>query len=113
MISVTPLIVVLSICLFLMMISGMFTNLEHKQVANEPFECGMDVFMSSRTPFSLHSYLLLILFVIFDIELIVSIPLVFSSLLTSTFWSIMWSVYALFMLIGLTIEIWLGGLSLR
>nr|AIV00476.1 NADH dehydrogenase subunit 3 [Haematomyzus elephantis] len=111
MISVTALMVIMFTCLIMMVVSGLFSGSELKQSSNEPFECGMDVFISSRTPYALYSYLVLILFVIFDIELIVSIPLVFTNLLTCDIWSIVWTIYSLFMLMGLTVEFWLGSLT--
>nr|YP_010400421.1 NADH dehydrogenase subunit 3 [Cotesia flavipes]UQS76150.1 NADH dehydrogenase subunit 3 [Cotesia flavipes] len=42
---------------------------------NSPFECGFEPFESSRLPFSINFYLISILFLIFDIEIILLIPM--------------------------------------
>nr|AHA52518.1 NADH dehydrogenase subunit 3 [Eumacrocentrus sp. QL-2013] len=43
---------------------------------NSSFECGFDSFISSRLPFSIHFYLISILFLIFDVEIILLFPLI-------------------------------------
>nr|APF47455.1 NADH dehydrogenase subunit 3 [Protapanteles sp. 1 SNS-2016] len=42
---------------------------------NSPFECGFEPFESSRLPFSIHFYLISILFLIFDIEIVLLFPM--------------------------------------
>nr|APF47489.1 NADH dehydrogenase subunit 3 [Choeras grammatitergitus] len=42
---------------------------------NSPFECGFEPFESSRLPFSIHFYLVGVLFLIFDVEIVLLFPM--------------------------------------
>nr|AWN56364.1 NADH dehydrogenase subunit 3 [Pheidole tristis] len=45
-----------------------------------PFECGFDPFSPPHLPFSIQFFLISLIFLIFDIEITLLIPLIFSSI---------------------------------
>nr|YP_009373431.1 NADH dehydrogenase subunit 3 [Mutela dubia]AQT38514.1 NADH dehydrogenase subunit 3 [Mutela dubia] len=62
--------------LFLGMFLGVFMMVENEKCS--PFECGFDPVGSSRTPFSLRFFLLAVIFVVFDVEVVLLFPFVMS-----------------------------------
>lgn len=60
------------IVFILAIISSMRVNAEHEK--SSPFECGFDPYHFARIPFSLRFFLLAIIFIVFDIEIVLLIP---------------------------------------
>ena len=46
----------------------------HTKIKDETFECGIEVYGNARTPFSVKYFLVAILFVLFDVEVIFMYP---------------------------------------
>nr|WJW73703.1 NADH dehydrogenase subunit 3 [Lindneromyia sp.] len=79
---------------------------------NSPFECGFDPKSSSRLPFSLQFYLIAIIFLIFDVEIALILPMVLIINFSNIFmWSITSVIFILILLLGLYHEWNQGALN--
>lgn len=61
-----------AVIIFSVIIGGEYIYSEEN---NRIFECGYDCNIDSRIPFSLRFFLVIILFVVFDIEILVILPI--------------------------------------
>nr|DAZ89634.1 TPA_inf: NADH dehydrogenase subunit 3 [Antarctophthirus carlinii]DAZ89637.1 TPA_inf: NADH dehydrogenase subunit 3 [Antarctophthirus lobodontis] len=77
---------------------------------NEPYECGLDQINPNRVPFSIYFYCLGVLYFIFDIEVVVSLPMIFMVCDYLT-WLVYWFLYFNLMLVGLFLESMVGSLD--
>nr|YP_009560643.1 NADH dehydrogenase subunit 3 [Liriomyza chinensis]AWX34631.1 NADH dehydrogenase subunit 3 [Liriomyza chinensis] len=77
---------------------------------NSPFECGFDPKSSSRLPFSLRFFLVTIIFLIFDVEIALILPMVmilnYSNIMV---WTLTSLIFLIILLIGLYHE-WHQGM---
>nr|WDA94003.1 NADH dehydrogenase subunit 3 [Apotropina sp.] len=77
---------------------------------SSPFECGFDPKSSSRLPFSLHFFLITIIFLIFDVEIALILPMIliinYSNIMI---WTLTSMTFILILLIGLYHE-WNQGM---
>nr|WNS64257.1 NADH dehydrogenase subunit 3 [Ficus subintermedia] len=65
-----------------------------------PFECGFDPIKSARLPFSLRFFLLAIIFLIFDVEIVLLFPIL-SSITNSFSLSLLMGTYIFLMILTL------------
>nr|YP_010309788.1 NADH dehydrogenase subunit 3 [Megetra punctata]UMR54905.1 NADH dehydrogenase subunit 3 [Megetra punctata] len=76
---------------------------------SSPFECGFDPKSSARLPFSLHFFLIAIIFLIFDVEITLLFPLIMSLKISNLMnYTLILTIFILILLIGLFHE-WKQG----
>nr|AIZ03164.1 NADH dehydrogenase subunit 3 [Mobula tarapacana]AOY35878.1 NADH dehydrogenase subunit 3 [Mobula tarapacana] len=77
-----------------------------------PYECGFDPLGTARLPFSLRFFLIAILFLLFDLEIALLLPLPWGDQLISPIITSLWAATILFLLtLGLIYEWLQGGLE--
>nr|YP_003457012.1 NADH dehydrogenase subunit 3 [Neoceratias spinifer]BAI77099.1 NADH dehydrogenase subunit 3 [Neoceratias spinifer] len=101
--ALSTILAVLSFCLPLM-------SPDHEKLS--PYECGFDPLGSARLPFSLRFFLVAILFLLFDLEIALLLPLPWGSQLHSPLLTFSWASLVLTLLtLGLIYEWMQGGLE--
>nr|WJQ22109.1 NADH dehydrogenase subunit 3 [Craterocephalus stercusmuscarum fulvus] len=77
-----------------------------------PYECGFDPLGSARLPFSLRFFLVAILFLLFDLEIALLLPLPWGDQLSTPLMTFTWASAVLILLtLGLIYEWTQGGLE--
>nr|YP_010693028.1 NADH dehydrogenase subunit 3 [Rhagoletis completa]WCB98209.1 NADH dehydrogenase subunit 3 [Rhagoletis completa] len=75
-----------------------------------PFECGFDPKSSSRLPFSLRFFLITIIFLIFDVEIALILPMILIIKISNIFmWTTTSIIFIIILIIGLYHE-WNQGM---
>nr|QGA74034.1 NADH dehydrogenase subunit 3 [Chalcophana sp. N69] len=105
------------IIMMMMMMLVMILNLISKKSfsdreKNSPFECGFDPKSHSRLPFSLQFFMIGIIFLIFDIEIAILLPMIFSLKSSNpVMFSVTTTTFILILIIGLIHEWKQGSLN--
>nr|AFQ62272.1 NADH dehydrogenase subunit 3 [Haliplus flavicollis] len=111
MMSMSMMIILISI-IMMMMASIISKKSFMDREKNSPFECGFDPKNSARLPFSLHFFLIAVIFLIFDVEIALLMPMIiimkFSNLMS---WMIVSFFFIWILLIGLFHEWNQGALN--
>nr|YP_009383814.1 NADH dehydrogenase subunit 3 [Cottus amblystomopsis]ARS44090.1 NADH dehydrogenase subunit 3 [Cottus amblystomopsis]ARS44103.1 NADH dehydrogenase subunit 3 [Cottus amblystomopsis] len=83
---------------------------DHEKLS--PYECGFDPVGSARLPFSLRFFLVAILFLLFDLEIALLLPLPWGDQLAAPLMTFLWATAVLMLLtLGLIYEWLQGGLE--
>nr|QLD96913.1 NADH dehydrogenase subunit 3 [Ogadenus brumpti ssp. 1 BJM-2017]QLD96926.1 NADH dehydrogenase subunit 3 [Ogadenus brumpti ssp. 1 BJM-2017]UYB77904.1 NADH dehydrogenase subunit 3 [Ogadenus brumpti]UYB77917.1 NADH dehydrogenase subunit 3 [Ogadenus brumpti] len=102
------LIISLASCFFLLSLLTK-KKIPYQKEKLSPFECGFDPFSLTRLPFSLRFFMITIIFLIFDIEIIILLPLPIISSLSHWTFSFSFITIIFIIFIGLIYE-WKKGM---
>nr|YP_009525745.1 NADH dehydrogenase subunit 3 [Orithyia sinica]AXS67519.1 NADH dehydrogenase subunit 3 [Orithyia sinica] len=79
---------------------------------NSPYECGFDPKSSSRLPFSLRFFLIAVIFLIFDVEITLLLPIASTLGISNIFsWMSTSFIFLIILLLGLYFEWYHGALE--
>nr|YP_010571642.1 NADH dehydrogenase subunit 3 [Aphis coreopsidis]UZH32902.1 NADH dehydrogenase subunit 3 [Aphis coreopsidis] len=104
----------LTLILLMLFILMIMINMKMKFNFNKsaPFECGFDPFNKSRIPFSLNFYLIAIIFLIFDIEISIILPMILNFKISNMlYFNLMFMIFFMFMIITIFYEWKFGSLN--
>nr|YP_009536365.1 NADH dehydrogenase subunit 3 [Ornithodoros hermsi]AYN50643.1 NADH dehydrogenase subunit 3 [Ornithodoros hermsi] len=80
-----------------------------KKEKNSPFECGFDPFSIARAPFSLRFFMISIIFLIFDVEIVILLPFPMYMSIYKTHTTILMMMIIITIFVGLIYE-WKNGM---
>nr|AXS66146.1 NADH dehydrogenase subunit 3 [Tenebrionoidea sp. 23 KM-2017] len=104
---------VMFICIMMILIVNMISKKTYKdREKSSPFECGFDPKSMARMPFSLQFFLIAVIFLIFDIEIVLLFPMIISLNMSNMYqYLFIFSFFILILLIGLYHEWNQGALN--
>nr|ASS30665.1 NADH dehydrogenase subunit 3 [Gastroptychus rogeri] len=109
-------IMILMILIITMFVMSVASILSKKMIMDRekcsPYECGFDPKGSARLPFSLRFFLIAIIFLIFDVEIALILPLTaIIQLVDISSWSLIGLFFMFVLLLGLYYEWFMGALE--
>nr|YP_002221520.1 NADH dehydrogenase subunit 3 [Rachycentron canadum]ACH78275.1 NADH dehydrogenase subunit 3 [Rachycentron canadum]AGM47739.1 NADH dehydrogenase subunit 3 [Rachycentron canadum]BAN83120.1 NADH dehydrogenase subunit 3 [Rachycentron canadum] len=105
-------LIIIALILVMLLISFWLPQMVPDSEKLSPFECGFDPLGTARLPFSLRFFLVAILFLLFDLEIALLLPLPWGIQLESPLLTFAWTFAVLTLLtLGLIYEWVQGGLE--
>nr|YP_007026862.1 NADH dehydrogenase subunit 3 [Metacrangonyx spinicaudatus]CCI69426.1 NADH dehydrogenase subunit 3 [Metacrangonyx spinicaudatus] len=87
-------------------------KMKKERSKNSPFECGFEPFKKARTPFSVRFFLVSIIFLIFDIEIVILMPVgILMNFCSVTYFSLITALIVIILIVGLIHEWNQGALN--
>nr|YP_003457077.1 NADH dehydrogenase subunit 3 [Bufoceratias thele]BAI77151.1 NADH dehydrogenase subunit 3 [Bufoceratias thele] len=109
---ITIIVITISLSTLLALVSFWLPLMSPDHEKLSPYECGFDPVGSARLPFSLRFFLVAILFLLFDLEIALLLPLPWGNQLDSPLLTFSWASLVLVLLtLGLIYEWLQGGLE--
>nr|YP_010714108.1 NADH dehydrogenase subunit 3 [Menida musiva]WDD39671.1 NADH dehydrogenase subunit 3 [Menida musiva] len=107
---IISLMLAITIAIIMMMMCSLISKTSKKDRENmSPFECGFDPKSSARTPFSVQFFLIAVLFLIFDIEIAIILPIILTMKISLTkTWIMTIMTFIIILILGLYHE-WNNG----
>nr|YP_010733848.1 NADH dehydrogenase subunit 3 [Atteva charopis]WEG93571.1 NADH dehydrogenase subunit 3 [Atteva charopis] len=93
--------IITNILMFISLLISKKSNNDREKIS--PFECGFDPKSSARIPFSLHFFLITVIFLIFDIEIALIFPMIYTFFTVNL---IIWSKISIFFFLILVIGLY-------
>nr|APX40934.1 NADH dehydrogenase subunit 3 [Apteropeda orbiculata] len=98
--------------ILIMMLNLVSKKTFYDREKSSPFECGFDPKTNARLPFSLHFFLIAIIFLIFDVEITLLLPLIMTLKISNLLnYSLVMAFFVLILLIGIYHEWNQGALN--
>nr|YP_009346140.1 NADH dehydrogenase subunit 3 [Hoplias intermedius]ANW84111.1 NADH dehydrogenase subunit 3 [Hoplias intermedius] len=108
----STLLITMALSILLVTVSFWLPQMSPDTEKLSPYECGFDPLGSARLPFSLRFFLIAILFLLFDLEIALLLPLPWGSQLPDPTYTLFWAATILILLtLGLIYEWLQGGLE--
>nr|QHI42802.1 NADH dehydrogenase subunit 3 [Nerophis ophidion] len=108
----TTLLITSALSMILALISFWLPQMNPDLEKLSPYECGFDPLGSARLPFSIRFFLVAILFLLFDLEIALLLPLPWGNQLLFPLHTLIWaSVVIMLLTLGLIYEWVQGGLE--
>lgn len=104
------LFLIITLVIIIALLLALKTKIDREKAS--PFECGFDRNSSSRLPFSLRFFLITIIFLIFDVEIVVLLPAIYGvnqSILI--YWVLVFILFIFILFLGLIHEWKQGALN--
>lgn len=107
---ITLVIVAVGISIALVLLNIIFSKTSPSLDKASPFECGFSSFHQTRNPFNIYYYLIGLLFLIFDLEILLIYPFALS---TTTYGFYIFNLFLFFLAIGFIYEFCKGVLKFK